>query len=116
MCVDFLRRPFSGWPSSIHEAASAGENPQMAIEKKAELRLGSVDGRMGRLEAAVVIDENGAGHVRLSLFDPRSRRDGEFILLDRRGLDELRELITHIDETVVRLGATGQIARLQLPF
>lgn len=88
----------------------------MAIERKAELRLGKVDGRCGRLEFTIVIAESGAGHVQVSAFDPTSRRTGELVMLDRRGLDELRELIAHVDETVTRLTTTGQMARLQLPF
>ena len=86
----------------------------MPIENsEAELRLGSVDGQFVTMRFSIVISADGSARVRIFMAEQRGRRGGELIDLGASGLRELREMVDHIEATIARLCASGQIRSLK---
>jgi len=86
-------------------------------DRRIDLRIGTVrersDGSSGPvLSVSLVVYPDGSGHVRLDLFDLRSRRSGESICMGTAELQQLHEVMQQVNAAIEQTHERGQLCAL----
>lgn len=82
-----------------------------------QLDLGSVETLLGDLQFTFVVSPEGDAHIQVYATDPSAGgRGGVMLMLDARGYERLKAIVSGADGLIDRMIADGKIKRMVLPY
>ena len=96
---------------------SLNEENDLMQDAPTQLDLGTVETLIGNLQFTFVVSREGDAHVQIYATDPSSAsKPGVSVMLDAKGLEQLKTIIKGADGVIDRLIREGRIKRMVLPY